>query len=187
MKTQTIPYESLEKEMEIISEAQRDPKCFKYLYETYYEKIFRFIYKRIEDIALVDDFTSQVFFIAMTKLNKYAFKGVPFSAWLYKIAINELNMYFRKKDSIRVIDIDAINSPVLFEDVQEVSSDENIERLMLAMLDLPKPESEMLELRYFENLSFKEIADIYSITENNAKVKVYRAIDKLKDIFQQKK
>lgn len=186
MKTEAIPFESLEKEMEKINEAKKNPERFEYLYETYYERIFRFIYKRIDDESLVEDMTSQVFFNAMTKLYKYTFKGVPFSAWLYKIALNELNMYFRKKTSIRIIDIDSINTPILFEDVNETNNEENIEKLMIAMLNLRKPDADMLELRYFEQLSFKEIAEIYSITENNAKVKVYRAIETLKHEFQLK-
>ena len=74
---------------------KRDLKYFEPLYNKYFESIFRFIYRKIGDEAIVADVTSKVFFNAMKALPKYENRNVPFGAWLYRIASNESNKHFQ--------------------------------------------------------------------------------------------
>ena len=89
--------EQLAAELEIIRAAQADPARFKPLYEQYYESIFRFVYQRTGDEHLTADLCATVFLKALQNLKNYQFRGVPFSAWLYRIALNQVTQHFRKR------------------------------------------------------------------------------------------
>jgi RNA polymerase sigma-70 factor (ECF subfamily) len=76
----------MEEELSWIRRAQKDPECFGPLYKKYHEQIFRYVYQRMDDEETAFDVTSQVFMKALNNLNRYEFRGVPFSSWLYRIA-----------------------------------------------------------------------------------------------------
>ena len=160
--------------------AQKEPRRFGVLYEKYYRQIFVFIYKRVDDEEQTADICSQVFLKAMTNLPKYKFKGVPFSAWLYRIAVNEVNQFFRKSQNQRSISMEKAGLGDIMEEVEETDTEDNIKHMLKAMQFLSPDDVQMIELRYFEKLPFKEVAEIYSITENNAKVRMYRILGRLK-------
>jgi RNA polymerase sigma-70 factor (ECF subfamily) len=84
----------------LVLAAQQDPREFEPLYSKYYEPILRFVYKRLDTKSEAYDVTSQVFLSALQNLSKYEDRGFPFSSWLYRIAINELNQFFRKKQPL---------------------------------------------------------------------------------------
>src|SRR4051812_1479618 len=93
-------------ESRCVEEAKRDPLKFEALYNSYYEKIFRFVYQRVDEKEVAFDITQQTFMKAMLNIRKYEYRGLPFSSWLYRIARNELNQLFRKNSSHRTINID---------------------------------------------------------------------------------
>lgn len=173
----------IEKEVEHIKAAQRDPKHFRHLYDTYYRQIFLFIYKRVDDQAISADITSQVFYNALSHLPKFKFQGVPFSAWLYRIASNEANQYFRKTKAQRTISIEDAGIERLAPDLNNEYEEPKTELLVEVLNHLSTSEVELIELRYFENRSFKEIAYILGITETNAKVKTHRIVQKMRNYF----
>ena len=78
--------EEIKEELAILNRAKTDPEVFGFIYEKYYQQIFLFIDRRVDDYATSGDLTSQVFLKAMLNLKKYKFKGLPYSAWLYRIA-----------------------------------------------------------------------------------------------------
>lgn len=175
--------EQLQQEHLLVEAAKKQPRRFGVLYERYYEQIFLFVFKRVDQEESAADVTSQVFLKAMSNLKKYQFRGVPFSAWLYRIAINEVNQHFREVKSKRAISMKSTDIADIMEEVEELPQDENIQQ-MLASLELLKPdELQMIELRFFERLAFKEIAEICNITENNAKVRMYRLLGKMKKMM----
>ena len=167
----------------MIELAKEDPRHFGPLYDRYYRSIFSFIYRRTSDEDLTADLCSQTFMKAMAYIKKFVFQGVPFSAWLYRIALNEVNMHYRKNPADRAISVDvyAITRLQVEYGTEEDLSDE--QTLKLALDDLDPAEVHLLELRFFEDKSFKEVGDILNITENNAKVKTYRLLDKMKKIL----
>jgi RNA polymerase sigma-70 factor (ECF subfamily) len=87
-------------EAEELELARQDHRHFGVVYERYFEQIYRFIFKRLGgDEAVAGDLAQQTFMKAMANLSKYEDRGLPFSAWLYRIAQNEVNMFFRAQKS----------------------------------------------------------------------------------------
>ena len=154
------------------------------LYDKYYEQIFRYCYQRLNSKESAFDVTSQVFLKAMTKLKDYEYRGLPFTSWLYRIAKSELNNVFSENKNSRTINIKVEHIKDLFEEVKEVDDSEELRTTLVTALEsLAENDLLIVEMRFFEKRSFKEIGEILDITENNAKVKLYRVLDKLKTKF----
>ncbi len=140
--------------------------------------MFRFIYRRVDDEDVTADLTSQVFYKALKNLKKYRFKGVPFSAWLFRIATNEIAAFYRASKRNRIF---SFEEEVVQEFVEENLDEElDLGELKFAMEKLSESEVEVLELRFYEERPFAEIAYILDISEANAKMRTYRALEKLK-------
>lgn len=175
--------EQIAEEQRIIERSKKDPRAFAHIYDHYYEDIFQFIYRRTDDEDLTADICSQSFFKALQNIKKYEFRGLPFSAWLYRIASNEVNKYFNKKKKDRIFSVEEERILELFENDENEFSQEHIQLLVKTLKELPTETMEVLELRFFEEKSFKEIAFILNIGESGAKMRLYRAVEKLKQHF----
>ncbi len=170
----------LEEELQWIEAAKLNPEDFKPLYEKYYKAILSYLYQRMNSKDLAFDTTSQVFLKALSNLKKYEFRGVPFSSWLYRIAHNEMIHVFRKQKEQRVINADINDLKFICEENKEIFFEEYIPALKTLISQLNEKELQLVEMRYFEKRAFKEIAEILDITEINAKVRMFRIIEKLK-------
>lgn len=174
----------IEDEQRLVEASQADPAQFEVLYNKYHETIFRYVYQRLDSKETAFDITQQVFMKALSALPKYTYKGVPFSAWLYRIAQNELNTFFKKNVKERTVNIDSESLCNLAEEVEDGETlDEMYTRLTKTISELGEPDLSLMEMRFFEHRPFKEIGQIMGMTENNAKVKIYRIIDKLKKLL----
>lgn len=186
MRTNRINFQTntcLEIEKGWILNAKNNPEKFDLLYKQYHDQIFRYVYHKMDDKEMACDVTSQVFFKALTHLEKYEFKGVPFSAWLFRIAKSELYQSFRDKKNLNTVDI---SNYQLFENPEDVDNEENEfirKKLIRCLAKLRMNDLALIELRFFENHSFREVGMRLGISENNAKVKTFRAIDRLKRLF----
>jgi RNA polymerase sigma-70 factor, ECF subfamily len=178
----TVSEAAIQREWEEIRAAQQNPARFQPLYTRYYDSVFRLIYHRTGDMELAGDLCAQVFLKALQKLPSYSFQGVPFSAWLIRIGINEVNQHFRKNQHKRVVSINDLQLNDLADELRDDHEDlELLRQKMLQSLDtLKEDDLQLIELRFFEQRSFKEVAEIVGITENNAKVKVHRILERLK-------
>lgn len=174
---------NLKTELEWIQLAKRDPEKFSPLYEKYHEQIFRYIYQRMDDKEMAFDVTSQVFFKAIKNLDKYEFRGVPFGSWLYRIAKSELYQTFRDKTAKRAINIETVQLATFMDVFEDEENERNNKRLIKAIESLRETDVQLIEMRFFEQRPYREIGEMLSITENNAKVKTFRALDKLKQEF----
>lgn len=170
----------LQEEHLIIEAAKLDPNHFAPLYDKYYKQIFGYLYQRMDDKDTAFDLTAQVFLKALTNLSRYQFKGVPFASWLYRIAHSELMQSFREKKNKRTINADIGDLRFICEESQEFYLEEYIPILKRVISELDPDDCQMVELRFFEKRAFKEIGEIMDITENNAKVRMYRILEKLK-------
>lgn len=163
----------------LIIKAQKDRNAFEALYEKYFVRVFQFIYKRIFDKDLSNDLTQQTFLKAMLNIGRYQDKGTPFIAWLFRIASNELNMHFRnqKMNEVELDDrfLSAIADGLHFDETENVFN-----AMIDALNDLSEAESSLIELRFYDQNSFAEIAAIIGTSEANAKMKLYRLLDRLK-------
>ena len=187
MKQDNKLSEQLLDEEDVILKSQRNPSAFRVLYEKYYRSIFLFILNRVGDKDASADVCSQVFLKALLNIARYKIKGLPFSAWLYRIATNECNDYFRKNKRARIVILEDSIAQNLFEEMFEhEAKDELLSRLPLAMQRLKVDELQLIELRFLESRPFKEVAEILNISENYAKVRTYRILDKMKTLLVRK-
>lgn len=172
--------EQLADELLIIEAAKLDPGHFAPLYEKYYRQIFNYVYQRLDSKDTAFDITGQVFLKALTNLQRYQFKGVPFASWLYRIAHNEIIQLYRTQKDKRAINADIGDLRFICEENETPFFEEYIPAIKQLIQQLDHDDLQLVELRYFEKRAFKEIAEILDITEVNAKVRMYRIIEKLK-------
>jgi RNA polymerase sigma-70 factor, ECF subfamily len=166
-----------------IKAARENPRHFAPLYNRYYARILGFVYQRVESKEDAYDITAQTFIAALENISKYKSQGVPFSAWLFRIAINELNRFYRKSKVRQAISIDDAQVSEVLHELGEETSAQTDERLTKAMQQLEPEEILLLEMRFFEKRPFKEVCDILEISETAAKARVYRLLEKLKTIY----
>lgn len=180
----TLSQDQLQAEWKEVQAAQLNPAHFRVLYNRYYSPIFKFLFNRLLDEETTADLCAQVFLKAMQNLSKYTFQGVPFSAWLYRIATNELNGYFRQTQKKRVIALEDHHTFHLeWEDDDKASLELSIDALKNVLQKLDPDDVLMIELRFFEKRSFREVGDIMGYTENNAKVRLYRLLERMRKLF----
>lgn len=172
--------EQLADELLIIEAAKENPEQFAPLYNKYYKQIFNYVYQRLESKDTAFDITGQVFLKALTNLQRYQYKGVPFSSWLYRIAHNEVMQLYRSQKDKRAINADVGDLRFICEENETVFFEEYIPAIKQLIQQLNHDDLLLVELRFFEKRAFKEIAEILDITEVNAKVRMYRIIEKLK-------
>jgi len=178
--------EMLLSEQHIIEAAKQDPENFGPLYDKYYKQIFGYVYQRLNCKDTAFDLTAQVFLKALTNIPKYEYQGVPFGSWLYRIAHNELMVLLKKNSKLRTVSADISDLRNICEEVQEEYMEQYKNVLMNVIKDLPEHELQLIELRFFEKRAFKEIAEILNLTETNAKVKLYRILERVKKTLTKK-
>jgi RNA polymerase sigma-70 factor (ECF subfamily) len=169
-----------------IKKAQEDISFFEPLYNKYYLPIFYFLSKRTFNKELAGEITSEVFLKAMENLKKYKFQGLPFAPWLYRIALNTLNERYRKSTAFRVIDVSSSQLEEIaheLESTEKEELEERMEQMQHILTQLDADEILMIEMRYFEKRRFKEIAEILDITEESARVKSHRIMQKMKGML----
>lgn len=181
-------YLGLREEKEV-QRAKQDPKAFKPLYKRYYSKIFGFLFKRVNDEQTAADLASQTFLNALLNLKKYEFRGLSFSAWLYRIAVNLSTDFFRQNKKNRGLYLDPDKTSDLFLEMVDEGDDGEEDllqelKLPMAFEALSPKELELVELRFFEEMSFKEIAFIMNLTEGNARTKTHRVLRKMKMLIE---
>lgn len=146
--------------------------------------MFRFVYHRIGDKDLAADITSQVFLKALLNIRSFKLRGLPFSAWLYRVAINECNEFFRRHKRERLVVLEDVSVGLMYEEIfSEDTLDAWRERLPAILEQLSADELQVIELRFMENRPFREVSQILGITESYAKVRTYRILQKMKSIF----
>ena len=170
----------LDRELKVIELAKKDLDAFGYIYDKYFKQIFLFILKRVSDKELSSDLTSQVFIKALENIGKYEYRGFPFSSWLYRIAVNEVNQHYRKAAKHVEVEITENELGVILDDADVDRNQAHRDLLVEILNELPQEMTQLIDLRFFEGQSFREIGEIFGITEDNAKVKLYRVLKKMK-------
>jgi len=175
--------EQILNESDEIAAAQKDPVKFEPLYNRYYSRILGFVYQRTDSKEDTYDITAQVFINALESLKKYKHQGLPFSAWLFRIAANELNKSFRKNKVRQAVNIDDEQvSDILLEIGEETTADTDA-RLMNVLKQLEPEELQLVEMRFFEKRAFKEISEILGINEAAVKARLYRLLERMKHMI----
>ena len=174
------------KDFPMVLAAQQDRKKFSALYNKYFKEIFLFILKKTADETLAAELSSNTFMKAMVNLTKYRDMGFPFSSWLYRIASNEVYKYYRDNNKVQEVEINDRDAVTFLGELEIEDNTNHVNHLMKCLSEMKEGQSDLIGMRYCEKLSFNEIGEVLGITGNNAKIKVYRAIDKLKKLFHNK-
>lgn len=172
-------------EEEIIRRAKNDPADFRPLYEKYYRQLYGYVFKKVHDKHVTGDLLSNVFTKALVNLPKYEHRSYPFSSWLYRIAINEVTDYFRRSSHVRMIPVEDCYLQGLSEEMEfDIDRYQELEsHLIQAIQSLRNEDLTLIELRFFEKRSYQEISELTGLTANNAKVRTYRILKKLRKLI----
>ena len=155
---------------------QRDQEAFGQLYEANFNKIYRYVVLRIGNEMEAEDVTQQVFLNALRSISSFRWKGVPFSAWLFRIAHNQVVDYLRKKTRQATESLDeslAINKSDPRLVVEQML---DIEQLILATKRLTKAQQEVIALRFVSELSTAQVAKVMGKSEGAVKALQHSAI-----------
>lgn len=171
-------------ERQLIEDAKHSLAAFDKLYEMYLPKIYAYILNRTGKKHIAEDITSDTFLKAIKNIGSYKDKGYTFGPWLYRIAHNTLVDYFRKNKHLNIWEeLDAKDDTNL--DTEVIESEERT-IMLKAVAQLPEQYQEIISLKYFEELSNDEIAEILDCKKQNVALKTHRALNSLKDILKSK-
>ncbi len=163
---------------------QRDQKAFAQLYEEHFDRVYRYVALKIGDRVEAEDMTQQVFLNALHSISSFNWRGVPFSAWLFRIAHNQVVDYLRKNKK---------PAAPLNESLVSAGSDSNpqvmveyrldIEQLRVATRRLTEAQREVISLRFAGGLSIAEAAKIMGKSQGAVKTLQHSAIVALRKIL----
>jgi RNA polymerase sigma-70 factor, ECF subfamily len=163
----------------LVEAAQHDPARFAELYESNFERIYAYIVRRVGDRSETEDLTAEVFRHALQNLKSYEWRGIPFAAWLYRIAANLISDRRQQKSREQTAD-----EPEQIESVPANSAEfEEVERraTLFRLVDtLPAEQRRVLVLRFVEGKSIKEVARETRKTEGAVKQLQFRALTTLR-------
>lgn len=179
----SIAYESMDEADLITLAVSGDKTAFGELYQRYVERIYNYCYYRTGNAQEAEDLTARVFMRALSHIGGYDERGVPFSAWLYRIAHNLVANWHRDNNRHKVIPIDEFMVSRNKEDVPELFAEqqEEQEQLMAVVQSLPEERQQLLFLKFVERLSNAEIGEIMNRTEGAIKSLYHRTLSTLQD------
>ena len=165
---------------------QGDREAFGLLYEQYVSRIYNYIYYRIGNIHEAEDLTARVFFRAMRRIADYQNRGLPVSAWLYRIAHNLVANWHRDRGRRPEISLDDGISSTTHPEHPETRmlQNEELEALLKIIRKLPAERQQLLILKYVEHLSNAEIGQIMGRTEGAVKSLYHRKLLSLRNDMQ---
>jgi RNA polymerase sigma-70 factor (ECF subfamily) len=163
-----------------------DNEAFGELYERYMTKIYNYIYYRTGNHHDAEDLTARVFYRAMAHIESYTERGVPFQAWLYRIAHNLVANWHRDRGRRKVIPLDEFIATSLRADAPDHQAEDKEEReaLLAAIRRLPEERQQLLILKFVEHLSNAEVGEIMNRTEGAIKSLYHRTLIALRDELQ---
>ena len=158
----------------LIEAAQADPARFAELYDRHVDRVYAFVSRRTHDRATAEDITSEVFERALEHLGRFEWRGVPFVAWLFRMAANAIADRWRE---------DARDSRDAPADIPDPGEVEDIERrlVLFQLVDrLPSAQRQVIQMRFLEEKSIREIATAIGRSEGAVKQLQLRALENLR-------
>ena len=173
---------SPDREEALVQRAKTEPDAFAELYNCYVDRIYAFVYRRVENDMTAQDITSVTFEKALRALPKYRPQGGGFCAWLYTIARNEVVGQRRRQRFTTMLRPDQPGSLQLDWLMER---DEELSTLGVAFGKLSNDDRELLTLRFFEELSSAEVAQVLGCKTSNVYVRLHRALKRLTAQFEE--
>lgn len=160
-----------------------DKQAFGALYDKYAARIYNYIYYRTGSAQDAEDLSSRVFFRAMRHITNYTDRGVPFSAWLYRIAHNLVANWHRDSSRHQEVELEdgyRANKDDEYPETALLESEEQ-NALMRFIRDLPEERQQLLILKFVEHMSNSEIGQIMDRTEGAIKSLYHRTLLALRE------
>jgi len=163
----------------LIEAAQKNPARFAELYENNFERVYAYIVRRVGNRAETEDLTSEVFHQALANLKRFEWRGIPFAAWLFRIAANLIADRWQRRSREQLADgpeqiESAAAKGVEFEEVERRAT-------LFRLVDtLPAEQRRVVVLRFVEQRSIKEVAREIRKTEGAVKQLQFRALTSLR-------
>jgi RNA polymerase sigma-70 factor, ECF subfamily len=163
-------------ERELIEAAQKDPSLFAELYEGNFERVYAYVARRIGSRDAAQDVTAEVFHSALANLGSYQWRGVPFAAWLLRIAANAISdrWHSAAREQGKPAPDEPAHADVSIEEVEERA------RLFRLVDKLPAEQRRVVQMRFAEEKSIREIAVALRKTEGAIKQLQFRALESLR-------
>jgi RNA polymerase sigma-70 factor (ECF subfamily) len=170
----------------LVALAKTDRQAFGALYERYVKKIYSYVYYRTGNVHDAEDLTERVFQRAMVNLDRYTSRGLPFSAWLYRIAHNLVANWHRDQRRRQMLPLDEVaprDLEQLKAEAPEALADSRADQanLLQAVRRLPDERQQLLILKFVEHLSNVEIGAIMNRSEGAVKSLYHRTLLALRD------
>ncbi len=178
----------------MVENAREDPEAFGLIFEAYYQKILSYCIYRTMNVEIARDITSETFFKALKNLWQFKWAGAPFSSWLYRIASNEINMYFRHhKYEPKSMEeaIEENNMPELASkndlEAEIMRAQERLDengdaaKVLRALRELPEKYQEVIILRFYQEMKIEEIAATLDVKEGTIKSILSRGLKMLRE------
>jgi len=178
-----LPEQEYKEDVMLARASQDDKDAFGELYERYADRIFNYIYYRTGNVHDAEDLAARVFQRAMNHIQNYIDRGVPFSAWLYRIAHNLVANWHRdrsRKQEIPLDDLPILPSRSDHPEISLVRTEEQ-DALLRLIRRLPPERQNLLILKFVENLSNAEIGQIMGRSEGAVKSLYHRTLLSLRD------
>ena len=179
------PLSQDKEEIALIDAARTDPAAFGKLYSRYVEKIYNYIFYRTGSAKDAEDLTGKVFFKAMSNIKNYKHMGLPFSAWLYRIAHNLVANYHRDRSRKTEVSLDHVPGEILpqveLQPEPHVVRNQEVENLLVFIHELADNRQELLILKFVDQLSNIEIGKIMRKSEGAIKSLYHRTLLELRE------
>jgi RNA polymerase sigma-70 factor (ECF subfamily) len=170
-------------ESELVRLAKSDALAFGELYLRYVDKIYNYIYYRTSNHHEAEDLTARVFHRALKHLPDYEDRGLPFSAWLYRIAHNLVVNWHRDRNRRQIIPLEGLVLRTLRRDGPDRITErlDSAERLLSVIRGMPEDRQLLLILKYVDRLPNAEIGEIMGRSEGAIKSLYHRTLVALRD------
>ncbi|MDW7992692.1 MAG: sigma-70 family RNA polymerase sigma factor [Anaerolineae bacterium] len=169
-------------EVELVRRAKEDPEAFGLLYERYVTRVYRYFFYRTGDVQDAEDLTARTFYRILKHLPRYQERGLPFSAWVYRIAHNVVANWLRDRSRHPVVGLESLRGiPTPEGDlIARLEEREEQEALIQAIRRLPPDRQELLYLKFVEEMSNAEIGAILGRSEGAIKSLYHRTLVELR-------
>ena len=168
---------------ELVDLAKSSQEAFGVLYERYVTRIYNYIYYRTGNHHDAEDLTAMVFYRALGNIQNYTERGIPFQAWLYRIAHNLVANWHRDRGRRKIIPLEEYVGPGAQTDAPDQQAESHEERalLMETIRHLPPERQQLLILKFIEKMPNAEIGEVMGRTEGAVKSLYHRTLSALRE------
>jgi RNA polymerase sigma-70 factor (ECF subfamily) len=169
-------------ELLLIAAAQKDPARFGDIYERYFDRVYAYIARRVGNRDAAQDLTADVFHRALASIGKYESRGVPFAAWLFRIAANAIADKWKHAAKESGLPSEArAAAEGIDAGKSEIDGAEHRARLFQSVRRLPADQRRVIQMRFAEEKSIRDIAEALNKTEGAIKQLQFRALQNLRE------